>query len=134
MRREWVDWAIVLMVFGALITLVFIIQSSTLSGSVTGVSFENKDCLSYRTLQSYPLTSSIRLCANQTHFVEYFDVYTNESVIDCQGSTLKGNGGALFVSHKNTQPLITLRHCVLEGYDGFSQASKSVDVRVEKIS
>ncbi len=130
MRNSWVDWAVIIVVIASLFFLVSFVQQKTVQGHVVGLSFSSKECFNYTSSQVHSLTSSLRLCAGAVHMVDYFELWKNDLVIDCQGSTLKGDGGALFVA-QTSNLTVTLKHCVVEGYDGLYSAENPLVVRVE---
>lgn len=103
-----------------------IITGKLLDASLWGVdcqTFSNLDLVSVR-------SSSLNLCAGQTHLVDYFSLESSNTTIQCNHSILQGNGGALFVS-KTKNAHVTLRDCILQGYDGFYPNTNPIAVRVE---
>lgn len=133
MRYPWLDWVVIGAITLAIVFFFSTLQNRAPVGEVIGgsVSLSPQDCVIYSSpSKSYLLSSSLRLCPNATHPVDYFDLLESEVVIDCQGSTIHGNGGALFVASID-QPTVTLRRCVVEGYDGLYSNQNPVNVIVE---
>ncbi len=132
MRHSWFDWVFVGAVVLAIVFFFSFIQQRNAVGNVVGgtVSLPPQDCVNYSTLQPYTLSSSLRLCGDAIHHVEYFTLVESDLVIDCQGSTIQGDGGALFVA-QTSQPTVTLRDCEIAGFDGHYSNQNPVTVKIE---
>ncbi len=132
MRYPWLDWVFMGTVVLAIVFFFSFIQQRNAVGNVVGgiISTPSENCVNYSASQPYALSSSLLLCPATTHRVDYFALSESDLVIDCQGSTIQGTGGALFVAQTN-QPTVTLRDCVIEGYDGLYSAQNPVTVKIE---
>jgi hypothetical protein len=132
MRSAWVDWVFMGAVVLAVVVFLSYAQQRVAVGQVVGgnISLSSQDCVSYSSPQSVSLSTSLLLCPNTTHSVEYFSLVESGLVINCQGSILQGSGGALFVSEAEN-PTITLVDCVTRGFDGLYSTINPVVVRVE---
>jgi hypothetical protein len=129
MRNSTLDWIAVAGIFLALIGFFMLIQNRTVQGQF--VAIDSPLCTSFH--GSVPIIVSkekLTLCPGTVHQIDYFALQKKETVIDCQHSTIQGNGGALFVS-QTSEPSVTIKDCQLEGFDGLYQNSKPVNVFVE---
>lgn len=92
---------------------------------------DSRPCLSFDSgLPVGVEDSKIVLCPDRVHLVEYFLIRTDQSLIDCQGSIVKGTGGALLLPEGVVNPRVTLKDCVLEGYEGLYSSRNPVDVYI----
>lgn len=132
MRHAWMDWVFMGLIVLAVVAFFAFTQQRNAVGQVAGgtLSLPPKDCISYPASQPIVVTSSLLLCSDAIHYVDYFELVESDVVIDCQGSTLQGSGGALFVA-RGDSPIITLRNCSTQGYDGLYSVQNPVVVRVE---
>ncbi len=134
MKKELADWLMVGLIFLVLIGLFMFVQarSPIVTGRVLDYSFfEQTPCVSYSEGKPVAVNGrTLNLCGNQTHSVDYFELFSNETTIRCNGSTISGNGGALFVA-RIPNPKVSLQNCVVENFDGFYQNKNPVDVRIE---
>lgn len=132
MRSAWVDWVFMGAVVLAVVVFLSYAQQRAALGQVVGgnVSLSPQDCVSYSSPQTISLSTSLLLCPNTTHQLDYFSLTESGLVINCQGSTLQGSGGALFVPTVEN-PTITLIDCVVRGFDGLYSTINPVTVRVE---
>lgn len=132
MRHAWMDWVFMGLIVLAVVAFFSFTQQRNAIGQVTGgsLSLPPADCISYSSPQPIVVSSSLLLCPNTTHYVDYFELLESDVVIDCQGSIIQGSGGALFVA-RGDSPTITLRNCSTQGYDGLYSVQNPVLVRIE---
>lgn len=134
MKRDWNDWIFMgAVVFSVIILFSFATQRSAVGRVVGDAVVPPANCVSYSSSQKISLESSLLLCPDSTHAVDYFSVEEDGLVIDCQGSTLQGSGGALFVPTLDN-PSITLKDCLVQGFDGLYSTTNPLVVRVENRS
>lgn len=132
MKRDHFDWMMVGFVVLFLVVFVAFVHArgGTITGKLIGVNSLAPACESFSDLESVSVSSTLNLCRGQTHLVDYFSVESPNVIIQCNQSILQGNGGALFVS-KIPNAHITLRGCIVQGYDGFYQSANPLSVRME---
>lgn len=124
------DWLMIGTIVLAMVFLFSFMQQRTAAGQVIGGNVELQ-CVTLAHAEPVSITTSrLYLCANQIHSVEYFELHAKETIIDCAGSTLQGNGGALLVA-RVTHPTVTLRNCQLNGFEGLYSSQNPVTVKVE---
>lgn len=129
MSHRTFDWAFMIILIFALVVFVWFVSQRSISGQAIGGSVSTSHCLSYEEGLSYSVVGRVNLCANQIHRVDFFEVM-GDTFLDCRGSTIQGEGGALFVAREDS-PSVTLHNCVVSGYDGLYVASAPVRVTVE---
>lgn len=132
MRYAWMDWVFMGLIVLAVVSFFSFTQQRNAIGQVAGgtLSLPAQDCISYPSSQPIVVTSSLLLCPDAIHYVDYFELVESDIVINCQGSTVQGSGGALLVA-RGDSPTITLRNCSTQGYDGLYSTQNPVVVRVE---
>ncbi len=135
MRYPWLDWVFMgAMVVAIIIFFSFASQRAANANVVGGnIVAPPQDCVAKTGFETIPLSYSILFCPNTVNDIDHFELADSGLVINCQGSTLHGRGGALFVA-QTVQPTITLRNCVVEGFDGLFTATNPVNVVVENDS
>jgi hypothetical protein len=134
MRNDWNDWIFMAaVVFSVVVLFSFAAQRVSIGRVVGGSVASSPDCVTYASSQVVSLSSSLLLCPNTTHQVDYFSVEEDGLVIDCQNSIIQGSGGALFVPRIDN-PTITLKDCSTQGFDGLYSALNPLVVRVENRS
>lgn len=132
-RRARMDWLLVAALAVGLIAFFWMISAKHASvGQATGLAYvKEKGCYELSTgLPAVVTDELIVLCTDFTHVVDYFIIQVDQTTIDCQGSIVKGNGGALLLPENVVSPRVTLRGCVLEGYGGLYSSKNPVDVYV----
>ncbi len=126
------DWLIVGVVAIGLIAFFMLVSQRTLTGQAYGTAYNNyANCYSFT--QGLPVVAtydSIDLCANATHTLAYIAVRVPQLEVNCHGSTIQGAGGALFITEGVSNPRVTLKECVVEGFDGMYSNQDPVNVYV----
>ncbi len=128
------DWLVFgILALGLIAFFMFVNNGTTVTGRVVGTAFnENRNCYSFDSGLPVMVTQpSLRLCPNTTHAIDYFSIQTRQVLIDCQGSTLQGSGGALLVVEGVNHPRVTLLNCSWEGFDGLYSRTNPIDVYVK---
>ncbi len=127
------DWLLFAVLALGLIAFFWMISTKHSSvGQATGLAYvKEKGC--YELGEGLPAVVTdemIVLCGDYAHSVDYFAIQIEQTTIDCQGSTVKGNGGALLLPENVVSPRVTLKDCTLTGYGGLYSSKDSVDVYV----
>lgn len=132
MRYPWLDWVFMgAMVVAIILFFSFASQRSANANVIGGnIITPPQDCVAKTGFETIPLSYSILFCPNTVNDIDHFELIESGLVINCQGSTLNGRGGALFVAQIN-QPTITLRDCALTGFGGLFTSTNPVNVIVE---
>lgn len=134
MRSAWNDWLFMgAVVLTIIVFFSFASQRNAIGRVVDGTISNSADCVDYSAVSpsaTIALSSSLRLCSNTIHLIDYFQVEESDLVIDCQDSTIQGNGGALFVPAIDN-PILTLKDCTIQGFDGLYSTLNPLVVRVE---
>ncbi|MFH0970251.1 MAG: hypothetical protein V1776_02205 [Candidatus Diapherotrites archaeon] len=129
-QRSLIDWVLVGVFAVGLIAFFFFINQRTATGNVTGMAFnEYANCYSFS--QKLPVVVAhdpIILCPDTIQQVDYFAIQIPQITIKCNGSTIQGNGGALFVPEGVSNPHVTLENCRVENFDGLYSQQNPVDV------
>jgi hypothetical protein len=127
------DWLLFALLALGLIGFYWMISSkSSPTGQVGGIAYD-EGAACYRLDSGLPAVVTyerIVLCPNFTHSVSYFVIQVDQTIIDCQGSLVKGKGGALLLPENVNNPRVTLKDCVLEGYEGLYSSQNPADVYV----
>ena len=129
-QRSLVDWALVAVLSLALIAFFMFMSHRVSSGQVLGTAFDSAHSC-YAFAQGLPVVvtyDSIILCPDTEQLVEYFVIQVPQVTIDCQGSLLKGDGGALLVPENVVKPRVTLKDCKTEGFGGLYSSQNPVDL------
>ena len=127
------DWLLFAVLALGLIAFFWMVSAKHASvGQATGLAYvKEKGCYELGTGAPAVVTDKlIILCGDFTHSVDYFAIQTPQTTIDCQGSVVRGNGGALLLPENVVSPRVTLKDCVLEGYGGLYSSKDPVDVYV----
>ncbi len=131
--QDLVDWVVVGVIAISLVVFFTFVQHSnnTITGNVVGTAFKSdQSCYSFTDASlSVVITEPyIALCPNTTHHLDYFELRHENAVINCQGSTIDGTGGALFIPKTSNQPRVTLQNCSIENFGGLFQNARPVTV------
>lgn len=130
-RRARMDWLLFAVLAIGLIAFFWMVSSThSAVGQATGLAYaKEKGCYHFDSGLPVVVTDElIVLCGNSTHLVDYFVIQADQATIDCQGSTVKGVGGALLLPEYVVSPRVTLKGCVVEGYGGLYSSRNPVDV------
>lgn len=134
MRNDWNDWIFMAaVVFSVVVLFSFAAQRVSIGRVVGDAVVPSANCVSYTQSQAVTLSSSLLLCPDTTHYVDYFSIEEDGLVIDCQNSIIQGSGGALFVPTIEN-PTLTLKDCSTQGFDGLYSTLNPLVVRVENRS
>lgn len=129
-HRSLTDWLIVGVFALGLIAFFMLVTNKTATGHAIGTAYDSsKSCYAFDAGLPVVVTQdSMVLCADQLNKVAYFSIQVKQTTIDCQGSTIQGNGGAFLVPSRVTNPRVTLRNCTVENYQGLYSTKNPVDV------
>lgn len=132
-RRARMDWLLFAVLAIGLIAFFWMVTSKhSAVGQATGLAYvKEKECYQLDSgLPAVVTDELIVLCGDSTHLVDYFVIQTEQTTIDCQGSIVKGNGGALLLPENVVSPRVTLKGCAFTGYGGMYSSQSPVDVYV----
>ncbi|MDZ4256833.1 MAG: hypothetical protein U1C71_04440 [archaeon] len=130
MNHESFDWLMVGILFFALLAFFLFVQHRSITGQVVISNSYPKDCQSYANFQGINLYDSrLTLCPGIQE-IGYFHLKRPQTTIHCQNTTIRGNGGAIFITTL-PQAQVTLDSCSLEGFDGLYPNRQPINVIVK---